>query len=255
MDVYETEQILSEYLVFHYGADDQLLPHDFGPKEALRFPVRCVHDLIDPAAAGEGGPFYDRAYDLGCAVGRSTFELGRHARHVEGFDLSATFIEAAGSLLDQGRLTTEIAVEGEITARIEVQAPAIESSAEIAFGVGDAVELARHLPPADIVLAANLLCRLPTPKAFLASMARLIKPGGQLLLVTPFTWLETFTPRSAWPRDEAGGAVSGAAWIQDILGPDFALEHSADMPFLIREHVRKFQWTVSLGMRWRRRTP
>jgi hypothetical protein len=24
------------------------------------------------------------------------------------------------------------------------------------------------------------------------------------------------------------------------------------MPFLIREHARKFQWSVALGTRWRR---
>jgi hypothetical protein len=26
------------------------------------------------------------------------------------------------------------------------------------------------------------------------------------------------------------------------------------MPFLIREHARKFQWSVALGSRWRRHT-
>jgi hypothetical protein len=26
------------------------------------------------------------------------------------------------------------------------------------------------------------------------------------------------------------------------------------MPFLIREHARKFQWSVALGTRWRRHT-
>jgi hypothetical protein len=25
------------------------------------------------------------------------------------------------------------------------------------------------------------------------------------------------------------------------------------MPFLIREHARKYQWSVALGMRWRRK--
>ena len=253
MNVYEQPQALSEYLTFHYGTEDQLLPYDFGPRTALNFPVRCVRDLLAGAGTGAGGPIHERAYDLGCAVGRSTFELGRYARAVKGFDLSTAFIGAARTLLDQGRLETDIAVEGAITERIEVTAPRVDDAGtEIVFEVGDAVALARQLPPADIVLAANLLCRLPAPKDFLISMARLIKPGGQLLLVTPFTWLEAFTPRSAWPQTDAGDAMSGAAWIREVLRPDFVLEHEQDMPFLIREHARKFQWTVSLGMRWRR---
>lgn len=253
MDVYENPQTLSEYLIFHYGTDDQLLPYGFGPKPALGFPVRCVRHLLAQGAASDRGQAVEQAYDLGCAVGRSTFELGHVARNVKGVDLSSAFIGAARTLLDQGRLETEILVEGEITERLEVTAPEVAAETMISFEVGNAVALAQELPPADIVLAANLLCRLPTPKAFLMSMARLLKPGGQLLLVTPFTWLEAFTPRSAWPRSEAGDAIPGKTWIEDILGRDFTLEYSEDMPFLIREHARKFQWTVSYGMRWRRR--
>ncbi|MDH3660570.1 MAG: methyltransferase domain-containing protein [Alphaproteobacteria bacterium] len=253
MDVYEKPGILSEYLTFHYGTEAELLPYPFGPKAALDFPARCIQDLLVPPSSTGGGDGYELAYDLGCAVGRSTFELARHARSVCGFDLSSSFIGAANQMLDQGRIETDIVIEGEMIERIELRAPALEATGDIRFQVGDAVELAAALPPADVVLAANLVCRLPTPKHFLSSMSRLIKPSGQLLLVTPFTWLEAFTPPSAWPRHGDGTPMSSAAWIEDILGDEFVLEHSEDLPFLIREHVRKFQWAVSLGMRWRRR--
>ena len=249
MDVYETPQTLSEYLLFHYGTETQILPYDFGPRTALNFPVRCVRNLIGDSPHG-----CDLAYDLGCAVGRSTFELGSYARKVRGYDLSHAFINAASSLLDRGSLAIDVPIEGERTERMEVRVPHVPSSSDIGFEVGDAVDLAERLPPADVVLAANLLCRLPTPGRFLAAMSRLVKPGGQLLLVTPFTWLDSFTPRQEWPRDAAGQAVPGTAWIKGSLGADFALEHSEDMPFLIREHARKFQWTVSFGARWRRRS-
>lgn len=250
MDVYENPQTLNEYLLFHYGTEAQILPYDFGPRTALNFPVRCVRNLIDGAADGEA---FDLAYDLGCAVGRSTFELGHYASQVRGYDLSHAFIGAAASLLDRGSLGIDVLSEGERTERMDVHGPDDPASADITFDVGDAVDLAERLPPADIVLAANLLCRLPTPRRFLNAMSRLVKPGGQLLLVTPFTWLDSFTPRREWPRDAEGHAISGAAWIEGILARDFMLEHSEDMPFLIREHARKFQWTVSFGARWRRR--
>jgi 2-polyprenyl-3-methyl-5-hydroxy-6-metoxy-1,4-benzoquinol methylase len=43
----------------------------------------------------------------------------------------------------------------------------------------------------DAVLAANLLCRLPSPEAFLNRTATLVKPGGVLVMVSPYSWLGT----------------------------------------------------------------
>ena len=53
--------------------------------------------------------------------------------------------------------------------------------------------------------------------------------------------------RGRWPQG------STREWLQSELGQAFTLEHSADLPFLIREHARKYQWSVALGTRWRRR--
>ena len=43
---YETEKLLEEYLLLHYGAPDLVLPWAFGPREALEFPARCVTCLL-----------------------------------------------------------------------------------------------------------------------------------------------------------------------------------------------------------------
>jgi len=121
----------------------------------------------------------------------------------------------------------------------------------VEFLVGDAT----NLPPLgafDVVLAANLICRLPEPRKFLARVPSLVKPGGQLLLATPFSWLVEFTPREHW----LGGrqdSPSSFEVLRQILEPDFELETTKNLPFLIREHSRKFQYGISLGSRWRRR--
>jgi len=52
--------------------------------------------------AGKAGAKMGRALDLGCAVGRSSFELAREYQEVVGIDISQTFIDggllcAAGS--------------------------------------------------------------------------------------------------------------------------------------------------------------
>ena len=113
------------------------------------------------------------------------------------------------------------------------------------------MDLREDLGEFDIVLAANLLCRLPDPRVFLERVPHLVKPGGQLLLTTPFSWLEQFTARDHWigGRDEAESVEE----LTRLLEPHFELKLSKDLPFLIREHARKFQWSVAWGTRWVRR--
>jgi hypothetical protein len=41
--------------------------------------------------------------------------------------------------------------------------------------------------------------------------------------------------------------------IQEMLKPDLALVAATDLPFLIREHARKFQWSVAQVSLWRKR--
>ena len=41
-NVYESEKSLSEYLVFHYGSRQDLLPYSFGPHDSLDFPKKCA---------------------------------------------------------------------------------------------------------------------------------------------------------------------------------------------------------------------
>ena len=99
---YETAKALSEYLLFHYGKPEEVLPWDFGPSDALDYPARCVSECVaaDRLAANA------RALDLGCAVGRSTFELARHCAEAIGIDLSENFIAAAGQLQRAANSTT-----------------------------------------------------------------------------------------------------------------------------------------------------
>ena len=97
------------------------------------------------------------------------------------------------------------------------------------------------------VLAANLLCRLSKPGLLLERLPELVAPDGELVLTTPCTWLEEFTPASEWPPGTT------REWLVDSLAPCFELLEEHDEPFLIRETARKFQWTVALLTKWRRK--
>lgn len=248
---YESERAVSEYLFFHYGDPSKLLPWDFGPRNGLNYPVRCVSELIDADLLGEGA----RGLDLGCAVGRSTFELARHCEDVIGIDYSHRFVEEATAMKETGRHEYEYLIEGKLMAReVAVVPDGIERN-RVSFEKGDAGSLRDGLGVFDVVLMANLLCRLPDPAQCLSQMPGLIKPGGQLLITTPSTWLEEYTASEKWlggfERD--GKAVRTFDSLQSILSDDFDLRMKTDLPFLIREHERKFQWSVAEGSAWVRR--
>ncbi len=245
-EVYESKRLLAEYLLLHYGSGEDLLNGLPGPLEAVGFPQRTVHELLDPSRISPTA----RALDLGCAVGASAFELARHCHQVKGIDFSQKFISTASILAVQGKLHTHKPIEGKLTASFTAQVPPEISRNRVTFQVGDAMNLPAELGKFDVVLAANLLCRLPNPQRFLKSLPSLVHPGGQLLLTTPFSWLEEFTPQSAWL-----GSKDSPGWeaLKETLFPHFELEKKIDLPFLIREHARKFQYGISLGSRWIRR--
>jgi SAM-dependent methyltransferase len=137
--------------------------------------------------------------------------------------------------------------EGSAKTVLEARVPETLRRERVRFEQGNAMELRHDLGEYDIVHAANLLCRLSEPLKLIERLPALVRPGGQLLLTTPCTWLEEFTPRGNWPKG------STRDWLTSLLEPHFELCKSCDLPFLIREHARKYQWSVALGMRWRRR--
>lgn len=83
--------------------------------DALSFPAQCAQVCIDIAKSASGIPL--RALDVGCAVGRSSFELTRYFDEVIGIDFSASFITAAKKIKDEGKMEYTIVEEGEITSQ------------------------------------------------------------------------------------------------------------------------------------------
>ncbi|XP_059148233.1 uncharacterized protein LOC131935705 [Physella acuta] len=253
--VYESKKVLSEYLAFHYGQPDELMPYDFGPKDALDFPKRCADLCLKHFRHQEGAP--SRALDIGCAVGRSSFELARGVDQVLGIDYSQSFIDCANRLRDTGQVDYELLEEGDLFRPALAQVPQDIERVRVTFEQGDACKLRPDLGAFDLVLAANLICRLHHPRQFLSQLTRLMpRPGALLVITAPYTWMTEFTDKSEWlggRRDEAGDPVTGFDGLQKELSLDFELLQSLDMPFIIRETRRKNQWTVAHATVWRRR--
>jgi putative 4-mercaptohistidine N1-methyltranferase len=238
---YESTKLLGEYLLFHYGKNEEVLPWPNGPVEALNFTKRTVDSLIDKKSFNADS----RALDVGCAVGASSFVLGKYFGDVLGVDFSQNFIDAANTLKEKNSLSYTYLVEGDSFKKAE--AVPESTTGNISFAAGDAMNLDSSLANYDLVHAANLICRLSSPQKFFDRIPYLVKQGGQLLLATPFTWLEEYTPRNNWV-----GSGDSKEKLVEKLSPWFQLEYEEDLPFLIREHRRKYQYSISWGTRWRR---
>jgi len=170
--VYETDKAVQEYLLFHFGKPEEILPYGFGPHGALDFPQRTADLCLawrekSAVDAGRSGALPLRALDVGCAVGGSAFAFSVKCGAVVGVDFSQAFVNAAEALRKGGELPYTYTVEGGVTAAGVARVPAGARCDRVRFLQGDACAL----PPAavlggpfDIVHAANLLCRLPDPR-------------------------------------------------------------------------------------------
>lgn len=245
---YESGQILAEYLHFHFASQAEYLPWEGGPVGAWDYPRRIVTQRLRPLS---GNRRMERALDVGCAVGGTAFAMAAHCPEVIGIDFSSRFIEAARKLARDGSLAYRFPLQGhrftESEARID---PAVDRQ-RVHFEVGDAQSLRPDLGSFDWVAAVNLLCRLPRPALFLNRLPSLVRPGGLLLINSPFSWMEEFTPPENWVG--ASPDASSEYALKAALAADFELIDEIEMPFLIRETERKYQWTVAHSACWRRR--
>jgi SAM-dependent methyltransferase len=221
---YESDAAVEQYLLFHYGTPEQICPLLPEARTACGFPARCVSESLRHIVLQKRA----RALDLGCAVGRSSFELGWH------FDV-----------------TVRVPREGSATDEVRLELPSDLRIDHVRFERGDACALRADLGTFDLVLMANLIDRLPDPARCLARLPDLISSGGWLVVTSPYTWLEEYTPREKWLDGDGRGTLDA---LKERLTPDFKLRRVFDLPFLIREHRRKYQWSVAEATVWQRRT-
>ncbi|TKB57421.1 5-histidylcysteine sulfoxide synthase [Ferrimonas aestuarii] len=241
-NVYETDTMVSQYLEFHYG--DRYFNVDNFCESAV--------NVIVPHLSGRA-----RALDIGCSVGRSSIELARHFAHVDGIDFSARFIQQGWDLINHGHKRYTIATEGELVDYKSVSLEALNAQDlvdNIHFSQGDACNLKPQFTQYDLVLASNLLDRLANPTQFLNQIGERLTSDGVLVLLSPYTWLEEFTPKEQWlgAKKIDGETLSSFEAINELLCQEYQLLHRQDLPFVIRETRRKFQHSVSELTIWKK---
>ena len=244
-NVYETDELIAQYCDFHYGSEN------FGVKN---FCLNSV-ELLTPYLKNMNNK---KALDLGCSVGRSTFELAKIFDDVIGIDFSTNFINVGVKLKIYDSLIYKVKKEGEIFEEkaISLKELGLEKIKEkVTFMQGDACNLKDIYTCFDLIFCSNLIDRLYYPQKFLDDIPSRINKDGLLVLLSPYTWLEDYTPKENW----LGGYIKDNKEVKTLdtlkenLLVDFELLETIDVPFVIKETSRKYQHTISQMSIWKKK--
>lgn len=187
------------------------------------------------------------AVEAGCAVGAELRTLRLRAKRAIGFDTNLGALLVAKRQLAGGPVPQLVRREGRVFDRAtDLVRPAIEG---VTIVVGDA-----HDPPlapasADIVLALNVLDNVRDPLLVLGQLDAVLRPGGLLLLGSPFAWNDAITA----PEAQLGGThlppfagldsptvlaeiLTGRAAVTPALAYDLLARE--DVAWEVRDHAR-----------------
>jgi SAM-dependent methyltransferase len=148
------------------GDHQRHLIRDQFTRQAAPFAAAHARDAGDTvrllAAAARVGPT-DDVLDVACGPGLVACALAPAARHVTGIDLTPAMIDQA---------------------RARQQAANLHN---LAWAVGDVLALPFAADTFSVVVTRFSLHHLPEPRAALAEMARVARPGGRVAVADVFT--------------------------------------------------------------------
>ncbi|MEX1133748.1 MAG: methyltransferase domain-containing protein [Acidimicrobiia bacterium] len=138
----------------------------------------------------------DTMLDIGTSQGIAAILLGREGFHVVGVDVQEDRIEYALCDLESESLATRDRVQ---------------------FEVADAGDLPFGDATFDSVLLGEVIEHLLVPKRVLAEASRVLKPGGRIVITTPFGLLHHHDHRQTFFADDLYSLVSEFFGLRDAI--------------------------------------
>lgn len=189
------------------------------------------------------------ALDIGCSVGRLSFELSKTHSRVIGIDTSLSFIRASRELLRTQRLKFDLIVEGEIC---EARDCALDESWNydgIDFIVADALALPFPGDLFSTVTSINVLEKVPQPLQHLREVNKVLRErNAQFVFSDPFSWDAAVSAPELWLGGRNTGTFKGRG-MENIHRLFLGEQGVFDPPFTIREKgsvVWKIRKTANL---------
>ncbi len=204
----------------------------------------CLARLLAMAGHRKG---LQRIIDLGCAAGRTSFDLADHAPGalVLGLDSNLALLRLARGVCMRGDVRYGRRRIGIVYDQRRIAAD-LPGRDRVDFWACDALALPFAPAAADLTVALNLLDCVAEPQRLLAELARIVRPGGVILLATPFDWSTRATPVETWigghsQRGRDGGA--GEVFLKVLLTAE---AHSQSIDGLARIATDDWPWRTRL---------
>jgi SAM-dependent methyltransferase/uncharacterized protein YbaR (Trm112 family) len=229
MEGYNSSAMLSSYLWSHYS--------EF-------FNGSAATDAYKKWAAGLAAQ-KGWALDIGCAVGRLTFEMSKFHDRAVGIDTSVSFIRAARDLAARKRLEFDLIMEGNIKEKQSCDLdPAFEFDAT-EFIVADAMALPFRSHCFATASSVNILEKVPDPARHLSEANRVMqKSCARFLFSDPFSWDESVSRSDLWLGGRNAGPFRGYGMdnicrlLEDpdgILSPGLSIREKGQVLWKIRK--------------------
>lgn len=234
----QMRQHLSIYCWGHYA--------DLDPAEIPRQPKSAIATLLEDCAT-DTLQLSAPSIDLGCSVGRSSFELAARTKGmVLGVDVSFAMLRKAQMILIDKQLSYERRRIGIVYDRREY--PVELPNAELVdFWACDILALPFGGGLFNSALALNVFDCVSSPRSFLAVLQGLLASGGKAIVATPYDWTPGATPVENWigGHSQREGLDGSAESMLRLLLNDQA-DSSPTAQLEIKHEVDDARWLTRL---------
>lgn len=234
-----TRQHLSIYCWGHYADFD---PEEHDEPGAMQSLLNACWSL-DPEMSAP-------ALDLGCSIGRATFELAARIDGITlGVDLNFAMLRKAQEVMQTGRLRYDRRRIGIVydEREFEIDLPA---AGQVDFWACDALALPISDERFGGIVALNVIDCVSSPRDLLAAVKDALRPGSSGIVATPYDWSPTATQVEGWiggHSQRGRDAGAGEPILRDLLSER---NHPRSVEGLsLRREIESTQWTTRLHNR------
>ena len=228
---------LSAYLTLHYesyNADNSVID-------------QLSTDTFWQTVIQIAQPYNDKPYqcslDMGCSVGRYTFELSTFSELSIGMDLNFSMLQFAEHLQKVGKVKYKRKKNGIAFERSELT---YEAPQKALFLLADAMSPPFRAGSFDCIAGLNLIDNVKIPLILIGQMDALLKIGGKLIISSPYDWKPEISEPEEWIGTKEEDSPD---MIRRIISGENLMDMSLDykivndylnVPWLIKNHDRSF---------------
>ncbi|MFY9068716.1 5-histidylcysteine sulfoxide synthase [Aliarcobacter butzleri] len=174
---YESDESISSYCDLYYGKDNLYTNYV---------------DLLRPYLKDLKN---SKALDLGCCVGRTSFELAKIYDEVLGIDFSANYINIGVKLKLYDFVNYKIKKEDKTFEERAISLKDFDLEKvkdKVSFMQGDACNLKEIYKDFDLIFYSSLIDKLYYPKKFLEDVSRRINKNGFFVFLSSQNWFNEY---------------------------------------------------------------